>query len=418
MNTLYQDESRSLLTFARIPIFDEKKNLWGYAFKTITPGPKAGGGLAAERMAGAVPILDQLMDRGKKGMIGFSRKQIFQDLPYALPPDRTVVRLTSPDPDNLPQAFLDRLAKLKTEGYALAVPWSENHDRCRTVFAMADLICLDTAALTLPELTAVLRAAAPYRAAIMAERVDTQALFDLCARVGCGFFKGLFFKKPEPVSVRPVLAGTVSRFQLMKLIEQADPDVSELAAAIQSDVAVSFRLLTYLNSASFGFRRKIDSIRDAVTLLGWQSLKNWLRVVVVSEISENRHTEELVFLSAQRGKFLEQVGRSHDFWGFEPDSLFLLGMFSLLDALLNQPMTEILKHLPLPDKLKEALLMKDNNEYVPLLKLAGFLEEADLDRSEDMIARLGLDGDKIRLACRDARDWAAQLSDMQVSGRE
>jgi EAL and modified HD-GYP domain-containing signal transduction protein len=208
------------------------------------------------------------------------------------------------------------------------------------------------------------------------------------------------------------LSGTISKFKLMEAIEQKDPDFSTLAATIQADVAISFRLLAYLNSASFGVRRKVDSIKDAITLLGWDNLKTWLRVVLLAEVSENRHAPELIFLSAQRGKFLEQIGLTHDFWGFEPDSLFLLGMFSLLDALLNQPMAEIVRYLPLADKLKGALCMADNNEYVPVLKLARYFEEAAFEQSNTMINQLGLDTVKTRQAYCDAMDFANQLGQL------
>ncbi len=148
-------------------------------------------------------------------------------------------------------------------------------------------------------------------------------------------------------------------------------------------------------------------------MLGWSNLRNWLRIVLLAEVAESEHASELVFLSAQRGKFLEQVSLDHDFWGFEPDSLFLLGMFSLLDAMLNQKMAEIVKYLPLADKLKEALCLEDNNEYVPLLKLAQCLEEAKFGESDTMINRLSLDTVKVKQAYYGSIEWANRLSEMQ-----
>ncbi len=99
----------------------------------------------------------------------------------------------------------------------------------------------------------------------------------------------------------------------------------------------------------------------------------------------------------------------HDFWGFESDSLFLLSMFSLLEALLSQPMAEIVTYLPLADKLKGALCMEDNNEYVPLLKLARCFEEADFDQSDAMVNQLGLDTAKVKQAYCGSIKWANQL---------
>ncbi len=418
MNSEMGDSRHNPVTFARLPIFDIKKNLWGYELIYMSAGqakvicPETGDGLTADLMSGTSLALDQIMDKEKKIMIGFSRKNIIKNIPYALPPGRTVIKLSSPE--ELPDSFIAMLSKLKKDGYQVTVPWIKNHKPCKAVYDLADMICVDISSMVLPDLMDICLNAAPYKTVILADQVNDQAGFDICGKAGVSLFKGSFFKKQEDVSVKKVLSGTISRFELMKAIEKTDPDFSELAAAIQADVTISFRLLAYLNSASFGFRRKIDSIKDAITMLGWHNLKNWLRVVLLSEVSENRNASELVFLSAQRGKFLEQVGRFHDFWGFEPDSLFLLGMFSLLDALLNQPMAEILRYLPLADKLKGALLMQENNEYVPLLKLARYLEEAAFEQTEAMIGQLGLDTVKVKEAHCNALEWANKLSEMQL----
>ncbi|MFZ3047640.1 MAG: HDOD domain-containing protein [Desulfatirhabdiaceae bacterium] len=418
MNSEKDENRQTPVTFARLPIFDIKKNLWGYELVYLSASedkpicPETGDGLTPDLMSGTSRALDQVMDREKKIMIGFSKRNIIKNLPYALPPGRTVVKLSNPE--GVTDSFIPILAKLKKDGYQVTVPWVKNHKACKAVYDLANMICLDISGMALPELLSICQDAASYKAGILADRVNNQAVFDVCCKAGFTYFKGSFFKKQEDVSVKKVLSGTISRFELMKAIEKNDPDFSELATAIQADVAVSFQLLTYLNSASFGLRRKINSIKDAITMMGWHNLKNWLRVVLLSGISENRNAGELVFLSAQRGKFLEQVGRSHDFWGFEPDSLFLLGMFSLLDALLNQPMAEILKYLPLTDKLKGALLMQANNEYVPLLKLALCVEEAAFEQTEAMIGQLGLDTVKVKEAYCEALNWANKLSEMQL----
>lgn len=412
MNTDKKESLLNPLTFARLPIFDLKKNLWGYelVLMSVQGDPVGKAGFTPDLMSGISLALEQTLDRGQKIMVNFSRKHLVENLAYALPPGRTVVKIT--DPSGLSDALIQLVAKLKTDGYQIAAAWTKDHGNA--VFDLADMICLDISAMVLPEMKDTCAKALPHGVKMLADRVDHQTRFEICQEAGFSFFQGSFFKQPEPMVVKKIQAGTISRFKLMEAIESKDPDFSKLAAAIQADVTISFRLLSYLNSASFGFRRKIDSIKDAITLLGWNSLKNWLRVVLLSDLSDNRHASELVFLSAQRGKFLEQVGLSHDFWGFEPDSLFLLGMFSLLDALLNQPMTQIVKYLPLADKLKGALCMEDNNEYVPLLKLARHFEEAEFIRGEAMIHQLGLDPIKIKQAYCLSIDWANKLSEMQT----
>lgn len=413
MNNEKSDSNLILATFARLPIFDDKKNLWGYELVYL-PGddkkviPKQNEPMTADLAAGTSLAIEQMLDKEKKVMVNFSRQNLVDNLAYALPPGRTVIKITDPGPLD---SLAPTLEKLKTNGYLITVNWTQT--TCQDIFEPADIISLDISGMGAPVLTRMCTKTAPYGALILANRVHDQIGFDVCRRAGFSLFQGSFFKQPEDVSVKKMLSGTISKFHLMEAMEQKDPDFSKLAATIQADVAISYRLLSHLNSASFGFRQKIDSIRDAITMLGWHNLKNWLRVMLLAEVSESQQASELIFLSAQRGKFLEQIGLDHDFWGFEPDSLALLGMFSLLDALLNRPMREIVKHLPLADKLKGALCMEDNNEYVPFLKLAQYFEEGEFDQSDAMTNQLGLDTKKVKLAYGGSIDWAAKLCEIQ-----
>jgi c-di-GMP phosphodiesterase len=406
MNPNNPDNNSALITFARLPIFDAKKNLWGYELIYISNAV-----ISAALMSDTSIALEQIMDTKKNILVEFSHSNILAKLPYGLPPGRTIIKIS--DPQTLSDPLIEQLEKLKADKYKIALTWTNSHATCKKTFNLADIIIVDITNQGLPELTGIYKAAEPYDAMILANSVENKTKFEICHGIGFAFFQGTFFKQLEDVSAKKMMTGTISRFKIMEAIEHNDPDFNQLAKIIQEDVTISYRLLSHLNSASFGFRKKIDSIKDAITMLGWHNLKNWLRVVVLGEISEHKHSTELVFLSAQRGKFLEQVGKDHDFWGFEPDSLFLLGMFSLLDILLNQPMDKIVKHIPLADKLKGALCMENNNEYVPLLNLARYFEEAKFDQANAMINQLALDPDKIEAAYKGSIEWANKLSEMQ-----
>jgi c-di-GMP phosphodiesterase len=143
------------------------------------------------------------------------------------------------------------------------------------------------------------------------------------------------------MTVRKLASNEFVRFKLLQLIESNEPDFITLSRAVLSDATISLRLLAYLNSAAFGFSQRIKSIPQAIALLGWRTVKNWLRVVLLTDMSQSKLAHELVLLSAQRGMFLELVGRDHDFWGFAPEGMHLIGIFSLLDVLLGIPMSEV-----------------------------------------------------------------------------
>ena len=215
------------------------------------------------------------------------------------------------------------------------------------------------------------------------------------------------------MTARMLSSNQVLRFKLLKLIEQDDPDINSLAESIQADATISYRLLAFLNSAAFAFSQTIKSIHQAIYLLGWSKIKNWLRVVLLTDMNQSKKSDELVLLSAQRGMFLELVARDHDFWGFDPESLHLLGIFSLLDALIGQPMTEIVTHLPLDNKMKSALCREPNNEYLPLLRLSQCLEEARWQEAEGMVQQLNLDSAKVRMAFQKSINWAGGLESLR-----
>jgi len=417
MNEKSNDNNLISLSFARLPILNSKRNLWGYELVYLSPegnltiNPEYSDAIAVDLASSTYMALQQIMGRVKKIMVNFSQKNIFDNLPYALPQSRTAVKISNPL--NISGSVLELLKQLKDDGYQIAVCWVHEHQTCASVFHLADIICLNIDNKSLPDISAIFKEINQYDASVLANFVDDQTRFDVCLRAGFSLFQGSFFKQPEDLSIKKMLPGTISRFKLMELIEQDDPDFSKLAKTIQTDVAVSFRLLSYMNSAAFGFRQKIESIKDAIAMLSWRNLKNWLRIVLLTEVAKNQNASELIFLSAQRGKFLEQVALDHDFWGFKPDSLFLLGMFSFLDAILNQEMAKIVKYLPLADKLKGALCVEDNNEYVPLLKLAQCFEETKFKESEAMINQLGLDAVKVKRAYYGSIEWANKLCEMQ-----
>lgn len=403
MNQNTENLNEPQITFARLPIFDRKKNLWGYELVHLSRT-----GLSADLMSDTSIALEQVMDASKKIIVEFSCRNILEKLPYGLPPGRTIVKFAIPK--IIPDGFMEQLHQLKKDDYKIAVLWNKKHAEYKDIFKAADLVFVGISNKDLPEIKSILKSIESYNSQSIAHQVDNQNIFDICLCAEISFIGGSFFKQPEDLAVKKIMSATVSRFKIMEAIEKNDPDFDKLSKILQEDVSISFRLLSHLNSASFGFRRKIDSIKDAITMLGWNNLKNWLRVIALGEMSDSKSAPELIFLSAQRGKFLEQVGRDHDFWGFNPDSLFLLGMFSLLDALLNRPMPEIVKHIPLADKLKGALCMQTDNEYVHLLKLARLFEEAKFDKTDEMINQLALNSQKVGTAYKKSIEWANQLN--------
>jgi EAL and modified HD-GYP domain-containing signal transduction protein len=412
-------ENTISLSIARQPIFDEKRRLWGYSLfcvgeaGPVQSAPSEEDGAAVSVASSAYMGLQQIVERGKKVMIAFSEKNILEHLPYALPPELTMVQVSLEvlDKPSVPEA----LARLKADGYSLAVHGFDEAAASKAVYALADVISLDVQGLTRPLLADMVGRIQGPPGELLAMQVRDGAQLLMCRDLGFTLFHGAFFKLPDTVEVRKLTSNEVARFNLLSMLEQEEPDFDKLAEAIQSDVSISFRLLAYLNSAAFGLRQKVKSIHQAISLLGWRKMKNWMRVVLLNDMNQKVDTPELMAVAVQRGKFLERIARDHDFWGFDPDILHLLGIFSLLDAMLGMPMAEIVTFLPLDTKLKSALCRESNNEYLPLLQLAQHFEEARWAEGQQLIQKLNLNSAKVQAAFQASVDWANEMATLQAA---
>ncbi|BBO81591.1 hypothetical protein DSCO28_21570 [Desulfosarcina ovata subsp. sediminis] len=401
------------VSVARQPIFDEHRRLWGYELFCV--GERLPAGQVCEPQTTAIRVatsatmgVQQILNQDLKIMLNFDEMGILEEIPYALPPRLAAVQVE--EAVFLRPGIPAALEQLKTDGYLIAVHGFSGDATFEALYQLADIIAVPVIGRRKEEVATLLAAIGTVEARLLARRVDDSARFDMCREVGVTLFEGAFFKQPDTFTMRKMTSNEISRLKLIHRLEQQDPDIDDLAETLQSDAAISFRLLAYLNSAAFGFPHKVKSVQHAIRLLGWPKLKHWLRVVLLGDMGQSPAATQLLQLSAQRARFLELVARSHDFWGFDPESLHLLGLFSLLDTMLATPMEEIVRFLPIENKLKRALCGDTNNEYQPLLQLARFVEEARWEDAKAMIGKLNLDREKVIAAFKDAVAWAGQLA--------
>ncbi len=402
--------SQSQVFFTKQPILDAKRKLWGYELiasdndsgslrLSTTAQEQAADDLASSTFIG----IQQAMERGKRILLAFNEQGILEKAPYAFSPSQCVVKFQGRS--NHKEALVAALKALKADGYTLAVDVLADHAIIKEILASIDIITLDMGAGVDP--TTLREKTKSLKSMLLASKVQHIDQFEPLKDAGYTLFQGAFFKEPEIIADRKLSSHEISRINILKAIEAEDPDLDALAESIQSDVAVSFRLLTYLNSAAFSFPQKIQSIRQAINMLGVVKMKNWLRAVLLADMAhQGDNPQELVLLSLQRGRFLENVGKEYDFWGFDPGSLFLLGLFSLIDAILGMPIAKVVEFLPLDDKMKSALCREPNNEYQPLMELMVCIEDTDWAKLDTMTQNLSFDIDVVKTAYTEAMTWA------------
>ncbi|BBD09863.1 EAL and HDOD domain-containing protein [Desulfovibrio ferrophilus] len=376
---------------ARQPIFDTRSKVWGYEL-LFRGGPNAERAdisdldqATLDVAADSTIAAEDFYGSDKKILLNFGEQNILESVPYALPPGQTVIQI--PESALASDETIEALRDLVRNGYSIAVDDFEG--KVPVGKDLADLVIIDTLGKSPAELAPILDKAKEAGALMLAKRVEDMETFSMAKELGFPLFQGYFFKRPELVSGKKLTSHQASRFSLLKAIEQKDPDFEALAKDIQTDVSISYRLLTYLNSAAFSFTQPIQSIKQAIVLLGWKQLRSWLRVIVLTDLQPKGKSSELFFIAVQRGKFLELISHSHDQSKADPDSMFLLGLLSLLEAMLEMPMADIVGKLPLAQDLKSALLGEDT-DHAKWLELVRAHEKGKWEDLDHLTDKLGL----------------------------
>ena len=241
---------------------------------------------------------------------------------------------------------------------------------------------------------------------MLAEKVETQEEYTEASKLGYSLFQGYFFCKPEMMSHRKLPASKLAYLELLQAATANEIDVQELAWKIKHEASLTFRLLRYLNSAAFGLRSEVHSVPHALSLLGERELRKWIAVICVGVMADGK-PDELMTIPLVRGRFCELLAPIAGMPSHAND-LFLLGLLSVMDAILDQPLKTILADLPVRNEIKEALLAK-TGLYRSLLDIAIAHERADWERVSAEVGFLGLDPNKIPEIYVAAVDWSTAL---------
>jgi len=190
---------------------------------------------------------------------------------------------------------------------------------------------------------------------LVAERIENHEAFDRCKEAGFELFQGYFFCQPKTVTGKGVPAGRLAQVELVTALQNPDVELEELDAVISRDLGVSYRLLRFINSAYFSLPRRVDSVHDAIVLLGSRNVRSWAMLLTLAEIDDQ--PSELVRVAMVRAKMAERIAGA--LGTVDPEAAFTVGLFSVLDALMSMRMEDVLSELPLSTEVSQALLTGD-----------------------------------------------------------
>lgn len=187
---------------------------------------------------------------------------------------------------------------------------------------------------------------------LLADHVETQDEYEACKEYGFDFFQGNFLSKPKLIHGRRLPARRFSLLKLLTCLYDPDVDMRELEELIRQDVSLSYRLLRMVNSVFYALDTKVESIRHALVILGLKQIRAWLTILAMSEVNDRSTT--LMTTAMIRGKMCELLAQSEGYK--QEDRFFTVGLLSILDAIMDLPMVEVLESLPLTDDINSALM--------------------------------------------------------------
>ncbi len=340
---------------ARQPIFDRRRRVFGYELLCRDGAPDRFESSDPDRSTSRVIVESMLSEEaagivgGKPAFVNATRNALLQDLFTVLPPDRFIIEIletVEPDAD-----VLAAVKRLKERGFRIALDDFVDSPQMLPLIQLADYIKVDFLATEKSKLADLLRRHGAEHRRWIAEKLETPEEFALARELGYHFFQGYFFARPT-LMARQNLPGTKLKvIQILREFHRPDMDFVRIEGLFKHDVALSYRLLRYINSAHFGLRHQVSNIRQALLLLGEWELRKWVSLVAMAALADDK-PEELYVQAIVRARFCEAIGQA----GGGETRGFLLGMFSLIDAMLDRPLREVLVELPIDDAIKNALL--------------------------------------------------------------
>lgn len=397
---------------ARQPILDRQRQLYAYEllFRSAACRDAFDGGDGAA--ATTRVIANTLLATGlegllceKKAFINFNRSLLLGGLHSVLPPEVLVIEvLETVEPDGEVLAACRRLCK---QGYAFAMDDFVPDARFEPLARLAKLIKVDLLTTSRPDQERLVRKYQPLGIAMVAEKVETQEEFQWALGAGFDYFQGYFFARPEIVRGRRIPAAKLICLRLLAEVQQAEPDFGRLEALVSSDVSLSYGLLLYVNSALFARVTEIGSIRQAIAVLGEEGIRHWAVLAALPTMAKDK-PGELASLSLVRARFCERIAGLAGI--AQPNLAFLMGLFSLLDGLIDLPIREALAKVHANTAIMGALTetAPPGDRYGDVYQIARRYEAGDWDAVTALAAASGIRTSQLAEAYADAAFWAQQ----------
>ncbi|MES2351420.1 MAG: EAL domain-containing protein [Pseudomonadota bacterium] len=365
----------------RQPILDRNQALFGYEllFRNAPVGPAN----VTNELTATAAVIAHASQLGMEktigdalGFVNVDASVLMTDIFSFLPREKVVLEIVN-TMQATPQ-ILTRMQELVGHGFSFALDdVTGDTGKVAELLPLVDYVKMDMRNIPLSTLMKLAPRFRQDKKKLVAEKVETREEFKNCLDLGFDYFQGYYFAKPVIMSGKKLSPSQLAVMELMTLVT-SEADNQDIERAIKRDVSLALNLLRLVNTPAVGARQRIDSLSQAVTILGRRQLQRWLQIMLYAEPSKRGHSmTPLLMLATTRGRLLELLaGKLRPSHRGVADTAFTVGIMSLMDTLFGIPMSEILAQIPVNEEVSEALLYR-GGFFGDLLKLAECIERIE-----------------------------------------
>jgi c-di-GMP-related signal transduction protein len=397
---------------ARQPIFDARRDVVAYEllFRSGTEdffGGLGPDGATRKLIADASMVFGfEDLTRGRDAYVNATREVLLGEAVGALPPESVVLEIL--EDVEVDGEVIDACRRLRHRGYRIALDDVTDVEQLGPALDVTDIVKLDFRATPLEDRPAIAEAARRAGARLLAEKVETHAELERARELGCELFQGYYYCRPVLVEVQDAPAFEPHVLELLQELHKPSMNFDRVERLVRADVGLAVKLLRFINSAQLSLRTSVTSVRQALTMLGERGFRRWATLLVLTHLGQEK-PRELLTVATTRGRFEELVAPGAGLRD-RGEELFLMGLFSVVDALVDRPLDRILVDLPLAEDVKAGLLGEENavrRVHACTLDLEAGAWDALSDRSRGM----GLAPDRLPGLWAEAMLWSSRMLD-------
>lgn len=365
---------------ARQPILDRQQNLVAYELlcRNAASGPAA----IADDLSATASVFAHVAELGLENVVGdvmgfvnIDAAVLLSEFIKFLPADKVVLEIL--ETVEATPAVLERVATLKQAGYRFALDdVISNSADVRKLTPLVEIVKIDIMGMPHAQLCQLARSLRVPERKLLAEKVETRAEFDMCLALGFDYFQGYYFAKPLVMKGKKLAPSELAIVQLLQLID-SDADNSEIEARIKGDAMIAINILRLVNTPAAGSKTRIDSLGQALMVLGRRQLQRWLQVLLYARPDKGGGGSSLLSLAIYRAKLLElMTARLYPRQSAMADTAFSVGVMSLMETLFAIPLAELLSTMDVGDEVSTALLER-GGQYGAMLAIVEDIEKGE-----------------------------------------